>query len=293
MKDIVKNCYFTTDRDLLNNFSAFDAIIFSENILTSDNRPRERRRPHQIFVFMSNESPYKFPACEVYNDDYFNWTFTYRFDSDILWRPIVVRDISGDIVAPSTDVVWTTNSAPLSSGVMSMLRSKMRAVVWIVDDCSFEGFDYLLKVEKYLRLLNVRMYKHMRYKRSSNYSDILAHNYQFVLAFENSIVEDYVSRKVMEGFRNYAVPVVFGGANYSRFFPPDSYIEASRRHHYNVAYAIYHATQSQEAYEKYFRWRKDYSIDEDNSPLCDLCAALNSDRAKHAPAKKTFREFAI
>ncbi|XP_061719867.1 alpha-(1,3)-fucosyltransferase C-like, partial [Cydia pomonella] len=284
----VRNCFFTTNKELLNNLSAFDAIIFDENILTSDNRPRERS-PHQMFVFMSNESSDKFPACELYNDDYFNWTFTYRFDSDILWRPFLVRDLTGDIVAPSTQVVWTMYSAPLRSDIKSMLRCKMRAVVWIVNDCSFAGFEYLLRLEKHLDHFNLKLYKHRNFKMNINYSDILAQNYQFVLGFENSIVEDYVSRKVMEGYKNYAVPVVYGGANYIRFLPPGSYINARETHPYNLAQAIYEATRSQEAYESYFKWRNYYSIEENHSSLCDLCAALYGDKAKYAPAKKTFR----
>ncbi|XP_061719866.1 alpha-(1,3)-fucosyltransferase C-like [Cydia pomonella] len=286
----VNNCVFTTNKDLL-NLSAFDAIVFGENILTSVNRPRERS-PHQIFVFMSNESSYKYPACELYNDDYFNWTFTYRFDSDVLWRPFVVRDLAGDTVAPSAEVVWTIlrNFVPLRSNIKSTLRSKMRAIVWIVDDCSFAGYDYLLRLEKHLYHFGLKLYKHRHFKKSSlYYSDILPQNYQFVLGFENSIVKDYVSQKVMEGYRNYAVPVVYGGANYSRFLPPGSYINARETHPYNLAQAIYEATRSQEAYKSYFKWRNYYSIEEDHSSLCDLCAALNGDKSKYAPAKKTFR----
>ncbi|XP_063382931.1 alpha-(1,3)-fucosyltransferase C-like [Cydia fagiglandana] len=278
----VKNCFFTTNKDLL-NLSAFDAIVFGENILTSENRPRERS-PHQIFVYMSNESSYTFPACELYNDDYFNWTFTYRFDSDVLWRPFVVRNLTGDIVAPSTEVVWTMNSAPLRSDIKSKLQSKTRAVVWILDDCC-AGFDYLLRLEKHLYHFELKLYKYRHFKDS----DILPQNYQFMVVFENSIVKDYVTRRVMEGYRNYAVPVVYGGANYVRFLPPGSYINARETHPYNLAQAIYKATKSQEAYESYFKWRNDYSIEEDHSSLCDLCAALNGDRAKYAPAKKKFR----
>lgn len=43
--------------------------------------------------------------------------------------------------------------------------------------------------------------------------DIVEENYYFYLAFENS---DYVTEKLMTALDHYTVPVVLGGANYSR-----------------------------------------------------------------------------
>lgn len=47
--------------------------------------------------------------------------------------------------------------------------------------------------------------------------NMLKSDYYFYLAFENGISEDYVSEKVLHGYNNYAVPIVYGGANYSRY----------------------------------------------------------------------------
>lgn len=64
----------------------FDAILFNFNDefwLTE--RPNFERRPHQRFVFFTLEPP---PSIELMNitgyTNYFNWTMTYRRDSDIL-----------------------------------------------------------------------------------------------------------------------------------------------------------------------------------------------------------------
>jgi hypothetical protein len=79
---------------------------------------------------------------------------------------------------------------------------------------------------------------------------------------------------------------------YFRFLPPGSYINARKIHPYNLAYVIYKAVKYPELYEAYFNWTNLYTIDSDPkvfNPLCDLCKALNSEKAKHAPARKKFR----
>jgi hypothetical protein len=52
-------------------------------------------------------------------------------------------------------------------------------------------------------------------------------NYLFYGAFENSLCKDYVTEKVFSNFKRDIVLVVYGGANYSDFLPPNSYIDAN------------------------------------------------------------------
>jgi alpha-1,3-fucosyltransferase len=49
-------------------------------------------------------------------------------------------------------------------------------------------------------------------------------NYKFYLAAENSLCPDYVTEKFYRGFLNDVVQVVYGGADYSHYAPPHSYI---------------------------------------------------------------------
>lgn len=46
---------------------------------------------------------------------------------------------------------------------------------------------------------------------------LIESDYYFYLAFENSFCEDYVTEKILTATQHYAVPVVYGGANYSRY----------------------------------------------------------------------------
>ncbi|KAI8434300.1 hypothetical protein MSG28_012383 [Choristoneura fumiferana] len=274
----VKSCFFTNDKKMLGDYTKFNAVVFSEKILKSKDRPKERK-PSQLFVFTTQESSYNYAACELYNDNFFNWTFTYRLDSDILWNYFVVRDASGEIVAPSADVEWDESSRPLKPKLKSILHRKRKAAAWIVSNCFADSLrdDYLMVLQYHLShfSLKIDVYGHCSKVDCTNNdcNDMLTQNYHFFMAFENSLSEDYVTEKVLHGYLNYAVPVVYGGANYTRFLPRGSYINAREMHPYNLAFAIYEATQKPSVFESYFEWTNLYTIHALGNtyhPLCEL-----------------------
>lgn len=52
-----------------------------------------------------------------------------------------------------------------------------------------------------------------------------ASRYRYYLAFESSFCKDYVSEKIIKGYRVGSIPIVMGAANYSDILPPHSYID--------------------------------------------------------------------
>nr|XP_037877562.1 alpha-(1,3)-fucosyltransferase C-like [Bombyx mori] len=55
---------------------------------------------------------------------------------------------------------------------------------------------------------------------------MIREKYYFYLSFENSFGEDYVTEKLLHALEFDAVPVVYGGANYTRFMPEGIYLNA-------------------------------------------------------------------
>lgn len=55
--------------------------------------------------------------------------------------------------------------------------------------------------------------------------EMLGKNYKFYLSFENSLCDDYVTEKFYNALLYNTVPIVFGGANYSKLAPKNSYID--------------------------------------------------------------------
>ena len=83
----VSNCLTTDDRKLLNSITDFDAIFFHiRNMEDGGISLPEDRKNNQFYLMFLMESPLNdnFPYERFQN--YFNWTMTYRKDSDF-YRP--------------------------------------------------------------------------------------------------------------------------------------------------------------------------------------------------------------
>ncbi|CAL4098692.1 unnamed protein product, partial [Meganyctiphanes norvegica] len=63
-------------------------------------------------------------------------------------------------------------------------------------------------------------------KDQSGCYEMLERDYKFYMAFENSICNDYITEKFFSILQYNVVPVVYGGGDYARHAPPDSYINA-------------------------------------------------------------------
>ena len=52
-------------------------------------------------------------------------------------------------------------------------------------------------------------------------------DYTFVMAFENGVVDGYITEKIINAFYSGAIPVYYGSSNVSEFFNPKSFINVS------------------------------------------------------------------
>lgn len=117
-------------------------------------------------------------------------------------------------------------------------------------------------------------------KQSSTIScdERFARDYKFYFAFENSLCEDYVTEKLYNNLKLNIIPVVYGGANYSKFAPPLSYIDANEFDTTEeLADYLNFLSDHPKEYIKYFWWRKYYNAMPHSlfNGLCELCKKLN------------------
>uniref|UniRef100_A0A2H1WHJ5 Fucosyltransferase n=1 Tax=Spodoptera frugiperda TaxID=7108 RepID=A0A2H1WHJ5_SPOFR len=297
----VNNCIFTGDKNFFGgDHSRFDAIFFYQKVLELDEEYLPiNRSDSQVYVFATVESAYNYPACETYFDDFFNLTLTFRLDSDISWPYFLVRDLAGQVVAPKVDVKWPEQeNTSISSNTLSILSNKTRAAAWLVSHCRADSLrdEYLTRLSEHLYHFSLEIDvfgKCSNIKcRYGNCAEMFTRDYYFYMAFENSFAPDYVTEKVLHGYNNYAVPIVYGGANYTRFLPPGSYINAHEYHPYNLAYIMYQAIKNPSIYYEYFKWRNFYTIDAGppgTHPLCKLCEVLNTGEL----SPKTYPKFRL
>ncbi|GBM14217.1 Alpha-(1,3)-fucosyltransferase C [Araneus ventricosus] len=259
-----RNCRIITDRSKLRES---DAVIFhARDIMLFDLPPI--RYPHQRWIFYSLESPSysDFPGLQ-HMRNMFNWTMTYRTDSDIVSR-------YGAVVK---------NQQPKQIDLQSLQRyfaNKSKSVVWMTSHCpTYGGRDeYVAELRKYI---DVDVYGTCGTsvcppgdtdKCLQEYAD----KYKFFLAFENTICRDYITEKLFRNLKYDIIPVMFGGADYDKFVPPGSYIDAlSFQSPKHLALFMSGVGRDFKVYSSYFKWRENYSMGIINRKECDLCTMLH------------------
>ena len=102
----------------------------------------------------------------------------------------------------------------------------------------------------------------------------------FYLAFENSICTDYVTEKFYGTLGMDIVPIVRGGANYSAFAPPGSYIDTNDYSSaQELAEELKRLSNAREEYLNLFRWKAKTEVLNGYSEMgCNLCKTLHESK---------------
>ncbi|XP_068087137.1 4-galactosyl-N-acetylglucosaminide 3-alpha-L-fucosyltransferase FUT6 isoform X1 [Anabrus simplex] len=277
----VSNCKLSyKDEDL----DTADAVLFHLHQLKGDSMlpPRKPRPPHQRWVFLSDESPYntfwykKNNKWEMY-DGLFNWSMTYRMDSDV---PVPYgRTIPLD-PEEQRQIYMTLPH--------NYAKDKTALVAVMGSNCGGRNgrWDYIHELQKHVRVDvygrcgNLNCPGHFT-KECSALS-----KYKFYLAFENSNCRDYVTEKAWWNAYHYgAVPVIMGISqeDSKRLLPPKSYIHASEfASPADLARFLQYLDKSHSEYNAYFEWKKCFKVLNEHgyfqTPVfhyCRLCEALN------------------
>ncbi|KAI5630789.1 glycosyltransferase family 10 (fucosyltransferase) c-term domain-containing protein [Phthorimaea operculella] len=294
------NCYFTTDKNLLGDIRNFDAIVFdAENYWEAH---PAIRAPHQKYIFSSMESSEYFPLCDPYSDNYFNWTWTYRLDSDIPWTYISIYDTNNTIVGPKINITWVESTVPVSEKIINILSKKKKMAAWFVSYCDAKSdrMNLTKEINHYLQKFGYEVDIFgacgslvCPRSRMEDCLELLQDQYHFYFAFENSKSVDYVTEKLLHAVKYYTMPVVYGGADYSRFLPPGSYIDAGAQQPYVTASMMVDLVKNNDKQKYYdcFRWHNEYIYKEslDVADVCYLCRLLNLQ--KHSTVKTNLREW--
>lgn len=164
--------------------------------------------------------------------------------------------------------------------MLRLVKSKQKSAAWFVSHCNaYSNRDGL--VRKLQQFADVDIYGKcgtLSCKRWSNECDeMLNTTYRFYLAFENSLCMDYLTEKVYDTINHLVIPVIYSGADISRFLPPRSYIDADKfRSVEDLAVFLKVLTDNPHEYVKYFWWRKYYKFARrDDVDFCALCKKLN------------------
>lgn len=223
---IFQNCFLTSNHNYFSDVLDFDAIIFNAVHMYYEMALPSKRSKSQKYIMVAMEPAGYFPIPVTY-DGFFNLTWTYKLDSDVPFPYILVKNHRNDEIGPKTDMHWMNISQMNETNVYvkNKLQNKETAAAWIASNCeTIDRLDFVHELQKELANYGHRIdvygscgdYNCPRQEGMDECFARIESEYYFYLAFENSFGRDYVSEKLLHALEHYAVPVVLGGANYSR-----------------------------------------------------------------------------
>lgn len=226
---LFQNCFISRSVLHPSDITHYDAILFNAMTLAKNpfHKLPSKRDENQKYILVSTKSSTTYPITDRYNN-FFNWTWTYKLNSDINFAYIATKNKRDKvIIGPKKEMSWmdVRKMKRTSKNIKTKLKNKSIAAAWIVSDCStVKRYEtYIQKLRKELRkhkhvvdIFGPCGNKNCSHNRIQNCFNLLESKYYFYLAFEDSIAEDYVTNQLLTALHHYAVPVVFGGANYSR-----------------------------------------------------------------------------
>lgn len=228
-----QNCFLIADHSYFSNILDYDVLLFNAIDLSSSKfRFPPNRSEVQRYVLVGLEPSAHCPISDNFNS-FFNMTWTYKLNSDVSYPYIAVKNTFSELIGPKTNMQWMdiTDMLPIDEDVKSKLKGKSIAAAWIATNCHTinHRYEFAHNLSDVLSSYGHRVDfygacgNHLCEKIEGNRngdisgcSDKIKSDYYFYFAFENSFCEDYVTEKVLHGLKNFAVPVVYGGANYSR-----------------------------------------------------------------------------
>lgn len=224
-----QNCYITDNHEFFDSVLEYDVLMFNAIYLHHVNTVLPNKRSEaQEYVFVSLEPAAYYRIPSIYNW-YFNMTWTYKLTSDVIFPYIQVKDNHGVVIGPRKEMQWIhiDDMEPTDYEIIKKISYKTIAAAWIASNCEAASgrFNYIVNLNKELAKYGQRidiygLCGNMKCPTGSEMDECYAKietDYYFYLAFENSFCEDYVSEKLLHALEHYAVPVVFGGANYARY----------------------------------------------------------------------------
>ncbi|XP_070605731.1 alpha-(1,3)-fucosyltransferase 4-like [Erythrolamprus reginae] len=255
----VSACRVSTDRGLQ---SEAHAVVFHQRELQGYRLGRQLRHwpPDQRWIWMNMESPSYIKGLRGLAG-LFNWTLSYRTDSDVFVPYGYLR----------------LRPEPL---VHLPLPKKTKLVAWVISNWD-EGHARVRYYHQLKKYLPIDVYGACGLSLKEDKVVKTVSEYKFYLAFENSQHQDYITEKLWRNaLESWAVPVVLGPprANYERFIPSDAFVHVDDfSDPMELAIYLKFLDKNKNLYRRHFTWRKQYDVRRSSfwtEHCCELCKVI-------------------
>lgn len=266
----------------------FDALLFfAHNKKDIKEYPRFRR-PEQVYVISMLETPMHTWRTFERDWDYFNWTMSFRFESDVFWPyGYFVDKHTENVITPSQYPIWRQleddhYDRPFfhNETILNLIRKKKKNAAWFVSNCQLTPSQRMDVATNMQKFIDVDIYgkcgtKSCPKNEHSSCQQMLERDYKFYLSFENSLCKDYLTEKVFSNMNYFIIPVLYNAAENHKFLPPGSYLNVLD---YSTIKELTDHMQflsdHPEEYIKYFWWKEFYYI-RSGYNFCDLCVKMH------------------
>jgi hypothetical protein len=198
----------------------------------------------------------------------FNYSATYTPESDY-----------SSIYWTDSGLYWDLNTNFDPNFDFSQNKSQIAAA--LISNCDYQSSDRNNYLQELNKTMPIRIFGKCGESCPSNCNDFIAKNFKFLLAFENSLCNGYITEKFFNWLNYDIVPVVLGLGDYSYYIPKSAYINAlDYESPLELGKYLSFLDQNKTAYNEYFVWKKYIKSDYFTKPhhngfLCEMCIQLH------------------
>jgi alpha-1,3-fucosyltransferase len=293
------------------DFHSYNAVLFHLRTWSKNDLP-PLRLSNQRYVFWSMESAAWRTFSVAPMAEFFNWTMTYRWDSDVIAPYGYIRPIGNVPLHPNEAQMkfYLYNNRKSSR---NYAKGKTKMAVWFASNCwtvESSRNELVKELQKYIAIdvygncgnLTCPKKQDDSYESSEECRELAASEYKFYLSLENSLCRDYVTEKYTIKIRNNfynssfwyflrffammhhpIIPVVYGlHDDHEKLSPPHSFINVAKfENTKELANYLILLNNNDTLYNEYFWWKPYFKVhDSENDrkkSMCRLCAALQND----------------
>lgn len=248
----------------------FSALIYDAFYDNNYHRVPRTRTSQQMYIYMNTHAPSYMKLNEklfLLGNMFFNWTMTYRLDSDLVILNGYIEERKTKYDIPS----------------IKSLKNKSGAA-WFTNDCDDSNSKREVLVKELKTLFKVDIYgKCGKLPCVDRCYEMIEKKYKFYLAFEKYYCKDYVTEELYNILQREIVPVVYNWRMENTFLPPGSTINVEDFDSVNeLAAYLNYLDKNEHEYAKYFEWKKEFVVFSKKNnmsvfktTLCELCRKLH------------------
>uniref|UniRef100_A0AC34G6J6 Fucosyltransferase n=1 Tax=Panagrolaimus sp. ES5 TaxID=591445 RepID=A0AC34G6J6_9BILA len=160
----------------------------------------------RMHVFVNFEPPTNAPILVKLPEDFFNYTISYRWDSDVTmsygcFKALDGKNDTNKWSQKEIDTIVSQKSQPIVDAIVSQ---KSKPIVSLISNCNSSSKRELIieQLHKHINITNYGKCFNSKYTPDPDTA-----KFYFVIAFENAHCTDYITEKIWR-LRDMAVPII-------------------------------------------------------------------------------------